>query len=800
MSSAAPSPSSTTPTRPRSNSFTTDNFHRKNKHSSKGINVSHLANFKYQSHVDTASRSGNLAVPSLRSSYSSTSTISSRVKQQTARQREARARKALRSAFYLQSSSQHAFVLRRDFVLQSIQEEKRRLIRESHDAPQQICTKKTCSTLYLKSSDAALPWEAVEIVKIFVEASSFSATSASRGSETISNSTQQILCCPICLDEFKLAPRCLPCGHVFCLPCILHHCYTSLSACAPPSSVSLDKKKSAADSFSSAQVKCPCCSDCVSVPEDLRSVQFVTVSPPTINDRMTFLKLYRIKKPAMSQSEEEHKKAMDGKHHPALISNAHMYEDMFPCQIIVPPMDSDLNNHNSGTDVLPPAELPLPNMSHPNAMYYRLNIQDIKPYIYLQQLSSDLVAIQDAIQEYSGVALEVESMDLIFLKLSLDMVQEEVHLVQQQVVDAELKEERRLRLSSHEHGTMEHVKEHGEGGSSLSATAIDHNNGQETEATVELQHDISDTHSMKEHRHSHHEEQEQKQYQPFYQTSDGQLCFLSGFNMACLNHEHNGMYQYLPSIIEGQVVNVETVHMTHETRKRLTFLHHLPLYTDVKLVELNLFAIQEGKPYLSEETKRKFQREHEKRRKRRKQKKREERRLDKLLAEQEAEEVQKRQQQRINFASDEFFQPAPVQDASSPFSDEFGPSLSANPTRSAPIAVPSAPAPDSIFSFKNVCATGGVWPGLSDSVSSSPGVRGIPAISPPTGTWGGRKTQSSHTLQSHQVNPSLTATLQRDLTLSSSPSSPGVSAPAAKSKNKGKKVLLFSTGGHRGSG
>lgn len=81
----------------------------------------------------------------------------------------------------------------------------------------------------------------------------------------------------------------------------------------------------------------------------------------------------------------------------------------------------------------------------------------------------------------------------------------------------------------------------------------------------------------------------------FYQTDDGRLCFLSGFNMNCLCaeftphlpedvsvlfEENLSIYQRrklspLPDHVEGRVLEVEHVHLTSELRQRLRFLSHL---------------------------------------------------------------------------------------------------------------------------------------------------------------------------------------------------------------------------------
>ena len=54
-----------------------------------------------------------------------------------------------------------------------------------------------------------------------------------------------------------------------------------------------------------------------------------------------------------------------------------------------------------------------------------------------------------------------------------------------------------------------------------------------------------------------------------------------------------------PDFIEGRILEIENVHVTHEVRKRMPFLSHIPLYSDVVFVELDLNHI------LTEETRRK---------------------------------------------------------------------------------------------------------------------------------------------------------------------------------------------------
>ncbi|EWM21422.1 ring finger protein 10 [Nannochloropsis gaditana] len=74
----------------------------------------------------------------------------------------------------------------------------------------------------------------------------------------------------------------------------------------------------------------------------------------------------------------------------------------------------------------------------------------------------------------------------------------------------------------------------------------------------------------------------------FYQLEDGQLAFLHPLTMRCLMAEAGGRHALLPQVVEGTVLEAETLVLTPELRGRYGFLKHLPLYSSVKLVELAL--------------------------------------------------------------------------------------------------------------------------------------------------------------------------------------------------------------------
>jgi len=254
----------------------------------------------------------------------------------------------------------------------------------------------------------------------------------------------------------------------------------------------------------------------------------------------------------------------------------------------------------------------------------------------------------------------------------------------------------------------------------------------------------------------------------FYQTSDGQLCFLSSFNMRCLNEEYEGQdeIQSLPDRIEGQILAIETVHLNLELRKKLSFLSHLPLYTDIKLVEINLDKL------LGDETRKKFKAEKEMMKKNRKAKVKKEKKADKT----------RNKQERCDPAQN-IFHPMASNHTTLPMSDDFGPALGTPPVERR-IKHPYRKPPDAILN-SGVLRTRNLWPNLGDAVSAP--VKSSRKVSGPA--WGvtvPKCVEEDSDCVTRSVN---------NQTLLNSPSS-----TLPKGRRKAKKVSIFSTGGNRRSG
>jgi hypothetical protein len=287
----------------------------------------------------------------------------------------------------------------------------------------------------------------------------------------------------------------------------------------------------------------------------------------------------------------------------------------------------------------------------------------------------------------------------------------------------------------------------------------------------------------------------------FYQSADGQLCFLSRFSMKCLAEDFTASIPEIvteeelsqeelrkllpfPDVIEGNILDKESLQLTPDVRKRLPFLSHLPLYTDLVFVELDLNRI------LSDQTRQKFTLEMEKRRKKRKNRVTAEKRADRIAKEKEEARINelKSRFQRID-PSDEFFLVSQEPPELFLTGDDFGPVTSVNAALDG-ASDPQVSSPQSPpLSFRAAIASGlnptTVTEDAFPSLSSSPRTesRNVSSTWRSATGWHGRARPKS--IEEGSTNA-----------LSTSPQS---AAPARKGKkSKSKKVLLFSTGGHRG--
>jgi RING-finger-containing E3 ubiquitin ligase len=519
--------------------------------------------------------------------------------------RERQIREKLSSSFFLHTSSSHAFIISR---------------------------KKSDKPVGFKSdgneADRVKQWESVKIVKCLVPAT---------------GEDSSLTRCSICLDEFT-APRITKCGHLFCYPCILRHLNSSTKC---------DECKKA------TMAQCPCCYHWTSQ-DDLRPVEFVTVQPPLIvpggPSVMEFRKLYRCR-------------AAIAPFVPACVDNA-------------------IDDSSTGLFTIQRRETvdDLPASTDRDACFSRFNY--VNTHSYQDHLNHDLTSLECELENLNqlyasiyGSNQEYGANDKYYISMALQAVTLELDSA---VATAEDEERLQMALSNLHERSKINVRPYSWSHENENYTSNEKCESQSAAKSKNKRGFVPGFMYVND------------DSVQFYQSADGQLCFLSGFNLNCLSYEFSSKDPIFeshlkvektpatkdssdtissvhfkppfPDVIKGRVIDVECLHLTPDVRKRMPCFSHLPLYTDITMVELDI------NDYLSDTTKKHFKKDMERRKQKRQARREAEKKLERESKRKEEERIEqlKKGIQKVD-PNDPFFHAAPLS-YDAPSANTFDPS------------------------------------------------------------------------------------------------------------------------------
>jgi len=596
-------------------------------------------------------------------------------------------------------------------------------------------------------ADKVKDWGVVRTVKCFVPATG-----------TGKNEDSSLTTCSICLDDF-VAPRITQCGHLFCYPCLLRHFHSSSKG-----------KETTKD----LMAKCPCCFHLTSQ-RDLRSVEFITVHTPSMNPDcptvMEFRKLYRCRSAGAP---------------------------------FVPASTNGTGKNSKGTirQRVDPNDFPV--ATEKDACYSRFNYLDVDSYLdhFLNDMASLHRELENITVMYSNFAgsnaVSCES-DKYYVSMALQAVQ-----VEQANAIATAEEERKLQaIFEKQKVEVQVMAEH------TRNDKKDEEEGKEEGSELKGETRTNSTHGFRPGTMYANGDSIQ-----FYQATDGQLCFLSGFNINCLSHEFsakdpvfeafakgkdNGSPHSIqvhdikppfPDIVKGRVVDVEHLHLTPDVRKRMRCFSHLPLYTDITLVEIDMNG------NLTEMTRNLCKKELDKRRKKRQTKRDIEKKAEREAKVKEDRRIEELKMgiQRVD-PNDPFFHVASTLEDTNVFdTSDFAQFLPVRNDTSSPKSRQqqvidgggNGGGSRDQTSFRSICATNNALPGLdTGNVSFFPSLSSANEAFPSLSSSAARPSTVPSSLNPHPAGSAWTAN-QRP------------SSVQGKKSSKGKTSVLFSTGGRRG--
>ncbi|KAF7721286.1 hypothetical protein EC973_004962 [Apophysomyces ossiformis] len=370
--------------------------------------------------------------------------------------------------------------------------------------------------------------------------------------------------CPVCLST-PAAARVAKCGHVFCLPCILHHI-----------AVGDDPKAQWRD--------CPICGDMI-YEYDLKSTRLLPSAATSrwdeegpleevlVGDLIDMCLVQRTGH-ALIALPLSKKRTGSTFHHPttetaATASTGDSHHNR------------DHHHHSSGTTSN------IPWTSTPSALNFARFMFPSPGYMD-GEYNRDLQELDQALEEAKQWNATEE----------LTYIYDSIQLVKDKQKEAVAHHE-----ENDEHNNNNRVRGQFLPGASAAMT----------KGKLALKHVLVDEHN---HHHDVKEQQEassllENNYY-YYQAADGRNIYLQPLDIKILKHEF-GSYEAFPSHLQAIITGVEETAFTEDLRKRHRYLSHVPLTCDVTFIEIDLSGIvsKETLEFFDDELKARMERRKE---------------------------------------------------------------------------------------------------------------------------------------------------------------------------------------------
>lgn len=397
--------------------------------------------------------------------------------------------------------------------------------------------------------------------------------------------------CPICLDEEMIAPHISPCGHTYCLPCVLGYLNSVAKELNTESDrICKSKQKSANEkalvgnatkasvAVTTVRARCPMCSsgssaelnvgDAMITYKDLRPVVFAPVlvlkakalsfgkqQNQCSGTKMRFVKLHRVMD-SLSPYLPVHGRRVFG----------------------------GVVARTEKSPILLPPDLPDGDDDSEECVYSR------QYFVGCNEYGTALQRCLDDLNKYSqdSAYCQVDTREKWNVSMAIEAVQASLRRWIGSGGDGGfLSMEYEAKTNFVRGTTLAGAASTKIDGTTAERESVQHDNcALLPPGTIYLDRELNES--------------------LYFQACDGQLCFLSGINMACLLEEfslHQNEHQNdmpdqsrrampLPDSIEGTVLEIESIIVTPELARRKHFLSHLPLGSSVR------YALLGYRPYL----------------------------------------------------------------------------------------------------------------------------------------------------------------------------------------------------------